>query len=311
MKKAILTTLILIPILLLASCDHNDLGQMRRFNLGYAGEYAVEEAQVATKNLVETMSSLTMPNTTDSADLANFRAKMAAVAKAVEDIKNSKDVENDMRALLNTKVNVTGSGLSSNLFNMSALATYFGGTGESVLNMILGASSITPPEGETAYTYIEKEYGIYPDISLATSPTNVIILAGVASQAFSYKPVGAEKTRLQELRDNLSSGEQSGNGELKKAARNAAVKLSNQVIKPMDKRYDEGYLTYADYIFTGLFAEIVYTFHELMHDLTVPMTEKIARTDGAARIMGYIGTIEYIYDVDFGIVDIINSMVRF
>ena len=36
MKKTILIALILIPVLLIASCDSNSLGSMRRIKLGYA-----------------------------------------------------------------------------------------------------------------------------------------------------------------------------------------------------------------------------------------------------------------------------------
>lgn len=317
MKKSILTTLILIAVLLLASCDYNDLGNMRRFNMGYAGDYAVEEAQTATKNLVTAISSLgQMPTSSDlktdegKAKVATLRSNMAAVVKAVEDIKNSKDVESEMRALLASKVVNTSPGkMDSNHFNFKDFANNIIGKPdgyETVLRLIIGASVV----GDNTYATIEEKYGIYPNISLTVSPMSVIALAEVAGNAYNYKPDGALKTRMQELIDNLSSGEQSGSEETKKIAKGAAQTLSNKIIRPMESRYNAGHLVYADYIFTALFAEIVYTFHDLLYDMSVPMTEKVLKTDGVSRIVSYIGTIEYIYDVDFGIVDILNSMLE-
>ena len=317
MKKSILTTLILIAVLLLASCDYNDLGNMRRFNMGYAGDYAVAEAREATKNLVTAISGLgQMPTTSDlktdegKAIVATLRSNMAAVVKAVEDIKNSKDVESEMRALLASKVANTSPGqMNSNHFNFKDFANNIMGKPdgyETVFRLIIGASVVG--EGDSTYATIEEKYGIYPNISLTVSPMSVMALAEVAGNAYSYKPDGALKTRMQELIDNLSSGEQSGSEETKKIAKGAAQTLSNKIIRPMESRYNAGYLVYADYIFTALFAEIVYTFHDLLYDMSVPMTEKVLKTDGVSRIVSYIGTIEYIYDVDFGIVDILNSM---
>ena len=314
MKKSILTTLILIAVLLLASCDYNDLGNMRRFNMGYAGDYAVAEAREATKNLVTAISGLgQMPTTSDlktdegKAIVATLRSNMAAVVKAVEDIKNSKDVESEMRALLASKVaNDEQVTQNSNHFNFKDFAEKLIGAGgyDSVLRLIIGASAV----GGDSYATIEDKYGIYPNISLTVSPMSVIALAQVAGDAYNYKPDGALKTRMQELIDNLSSGEQSGSEETKNIAKSAAQTLSNKIIRPMESRYNAGYLAYADYIFTALFAEIVYTFHDLIYDMSVPMTEKVLKTDGVSRVVSYIGTIEYIYDTDFGIVDIINSM---
>ena len=314
MKKSILTTLILIAVLLLASCDYNDLGNMRRFNMGYAGDYAVAEARTATKDLVTAISGLgQMPTTSDlktdegKAIVATLRSNMAAVVKAVEDIKNSKDVESEMRALLASKVaNDEQVTQNSNHFNFKDFAEKLIGAGgyDSVLRLIIGASAV----GGDSYATIEDKYGIYPNISLTVSPMSVIALAQVAGDAYNYKPDGALKTRMQELIDNLSSGEQSGSEETKNIAKSAAQTLSNKIIRPMESRYNAGYLAYADYIFTALFAEIVYTFHDLIYDMSVPMTEKVLKTDGVSRVVSYIGTIEYIYDTDFGIVDIINSM---
>ena len=315
MKKSILTSLILISVLLLASCDYNDLGNMRRFNMGYAGDYAVAEARTATKNLVTAISGLgQMPTTSDlktdegKAKVSTLRSNMAAVVKAVEDIKNSKDVESEMRALLASKVaNDEQVTQNSNHFNFKDFAEKLIGAGgyDSVLRLIIGASAV----GGDSYATIEDKYGIYPNISLTISPMSVIALAQVAGDAYNYKPDGALKTRMQELIDNLSSGEQSGGEETKKIAKGAAQTLSNKIIRPMESRYNAGYLAYADYIFTALFAEIVYTFHDLLYDMSVPMTEKVLKTDGVSRIVSYIGTIEYIYDTDFGIVDILNTMI--
>lgn len=214
-----------------------------------------------------------------------------------------------MRALLASKVaNVEPGTLNANHFNFKDFAEKLIGAGgyDSVLRLIIGASDV----GDNTYATIEEKYGIYPNISLTVSPMSVIALAQVAGNAYNYKPDGALKTRMQELIDNLSSGEQSGSEETKNIAKSAAQTLSNKIIRPMESRYNAGHLVYADYIFTALFAEIVYTFHDLLYDMSVPMTEKVLKTDGVSRIVSYIGTIEYIYDVDFGIVDILNSMLE-
>lgn len=306
MKKNILTTLILIAVLLFASCDYNDLGNMRRFNMGYAGDYAVAQAQEATKNLVGIFDDMELNGSYVKGDakIELLREKMAAVSKAVEDIKNSKDVESNMRALLNNRIAKTGSSASEcNFFNMKANTSL-----SSIVNqMLLGTTHL--PEGVTdEYSYIEEKYGFYPDITLATTPNNLLMIVTTGCTAYSYEG-GTGKKRVEQLIENLSNGDQSGNEDLKRVAKDAARKMSKYIIRPMKQRYDAGYLIYADYIFTALFIDIVYTFHDLMYDMSVPMDEKIFKTDGASRIISYIGTIEYIYDVDFGIVDIINTMV--
>ena len=323
MKKNILIILILASVMLLVSCDYNDLGNMRRFNMGYAGDYAVEEAQEATKNLVGIFDGLTMPseseyknNTSEGkAKIEKLRAKMAAVSKAVEDIKNSKDVESEMKSLLNIRVQNTGDVRSnSNHFNLKSYITAMTSANDTTAvasTIFRFMLHVETPVGEDPFTEVQNKTGIYPDFSLTSSFNSLLSLAAVGYEAYNYKADNsAPKSRFQEFLDNLSSGEQGDNEQLKKIGREATEKLSNYIIRPMAQRYNSGYLCFKDYVFTALFADFVYTFYDLMTDTSVPMDEKIFKTDGASRIISYIGTIEYIYDVDFGIVDIINSMVE-
>ena len=287
MKKTVcVSIIILLAAALFVSCDADKISKtgqalekLQGVNLSGYADVAADNAKTEIKGYVNSLSG-GLPNISsvesghylrDEETIKSFRANLQKCVSAVLSASESGISRAELKKILEQQVPDIEDAWDGDSHN------------------------------NTKYMYLSAEPLIGFNIVFAVNDTEFAKLLGFSTQILFYQHHLSDK-----IQDLMHGG---GSGSLPGSFADIKQILKNDIFGAAERHLKDGYLTYADYIMTGMLTDILYTARDFCYDDSTRIDVSAVKDEGLKRIVAYCDVLEIAYGVDLDIVRRISEVI--